>query len=958
MNGKEVDKNDTRSVLPSEGREALAQEAIGKTLSALGVTVPSDPDATIRAASPAFVSDSGATILTGRQPKKEELPALGEGFEILGPIGEGGMGLVFRARQHGLEREVAIKTMRKELGRHPQLQEDFVAEAIVTGILDHPNIVPVHSISESQDGQVYFAMKLVGGKSWSDLLHPKAEEDTLSLGRHLEILRAVANAVAFAHSKGTLHRDLKPDNVMVGEFGEVLVMDWGLACRFGETPRTLSLGMSKRSRHASSVSGAEGTPSYLAPEMAMGLGHLFGPWTDVYLLGAILHEILNGEAPHKGDTVKDVVLNATRPQPPSFENTVPSGLQEICRKAMANEIGDRFQDAKELIEALRRFDLHSESESIATAARTEVIAGQEASEPKQIYAAYQRAIAGFGQAIAIWPANEAAKDDLESAHRELATAALGQGDLGLARSHIDSIEDGDLAKRIDEAETVQSQIKRTAARQRQVVVGAAALVIAILSIGFVLVLREKNRVTEAKQRADRESAAKSVALNDFERMSDIKRLSLALEEAELLWPPLPDLVPVLESWQETHGPLFLRLTVHEETIKRLAKSAVVIDGRQEFGEDISTAFMHQSLVQLAKGLRRELEPEGVVASIKKRLELSRKIGVETVAAYSMEWNQAIAAVKADARFNGLELTPQIGLIPLGSDPKSGFQEFAHWLSHTPSHPLPKRAESGRFEVDGKTGMILTLLPGADFIMGSTQERSHAHFDISCQPIESPPHSVVLAPFFLAKYEVTRGQWKRLTDQSDPSHWTTAVTSGWIKTEDQDRHPVETVNWIQCEQLMRRSGLVLPTEARWEYACRAGTSSPWSFGTDPSTFVGFANFADESYAVAFGKGAGVYEQGCTDNFMTTAPVGTFAPNSFGIHDMHGNVWEWCQDQFGDYTRQHGAADGILMEGSDLRTYRGGSFYNPAVIARSSNRQGYAEFSVRYSLGVRATRDVRK
>ena len=166
-------------------------------------------------------------------------------------------------------------------------REKFLSEAVVTGDLDHPNIVPIYELGTNEDNALFYSMKRVQGTPWSKV-HRREERWT----ENLEILMKVADAVAFAHANGVVHRDLKPENVMLGDFGEVLVMDWGLALA------TASF------RHADFVTGPDsmgGTPAYMAPEMATGPFELIGPASDIYLLGALLFEIVTGLPPHNGD---------------------------------------------------------------------------------------------------------------------------------------------------------------------------------------------------------------------------------------------------------------------------------------------------------------------------------------------------------------------------------------------------------------------------------------------------------------------------------------------------------------------------------------------------------------------------------------------------------------------------------------------------------------------------------
>ena len=190
------------------------------------------------------------------------------------------------AEQRSLAREVAIKTVKDHAGE--RARDALCDEAVVTGLLEHPNVIPVHALGCDSEGRPLLVMKRVEGVAWRDLLrdpehpawatHAAAPEDRLAF--HLDVLADVSQAAAFAHSRRIVHRDIKPENVMIGEFGEVYLLDWGLAVTAGRElePGTLV-----------------GTPAYMAPEMVGG-GRVDGR-TDVYLLGATLHEVLTGRPP-------------------------------------------------------------------------------------------------------------------------------------------------------------------------------------------------------------------------------------------------------------------------------------------------------------------------------------------------------------------------------------------------------------------------------------------------------------------------------------------------------------------------------------------------------------------------------------------------------------------------------------------------------------------------------------
>jgi tRNA A-37 threonylcarbamoyl transferase component Bud32 len=468
------------------------------------------------------------------------------GFEVLSELGRGGMGVVYRARQRSLGREVALKQALQANAQDAR----FVSEALVTGGLDHPNIVPVHELARTAEGELFMAMKLVGGKSWKDLLHPPGAPaeggvDAAALDRHLEILLAVGNAVAFAHSRSILHRDLKPENVMVGDFGEVLVMDWGIAVDFGAAPRE-----GAPAPHKSTVKGPSGTPSYMAPELAEGRGADLGPWTDVYLLGAILHEVLTGRPPHEGRTLMQVLLAAARSEPPRLPANVPATLQAICLKAIARDPRQRHPSVAGFQEDVRAYLKHRESLVLSERADRELaeLASVKRLAPAdrdQHYARFARAIARYEQALELWPGNAAAEQGVSRARRSFARVALDAGDLGLAAAQLAPLPASDqegaaLRREVDEAHAARARAQRMGRVVRGVAVVATLAAVVTLGAGYVLVSEQRDKAEaagreEAAQRALAEaSERKAVAREQEAREAKDEAQARAAESARRL----------------------------------------------------------------------------------------------------------------------------------------------------------------------------------------------------------------------------------------------------------------------------------------------------------------------------------------------------------------------------------------------------------------------------------------
>ena len=401
--------------------------------------------------------------------------AAGE-YELHEVIGEGGMGVVYAAHQSALGRVVALKRLRRD---DDGARARFLAEAAVSGRLDHPNIVPIHDVGIDEQGLPFYTMKLVSGRPWSEALK------TLSLLENLDILMRVADAVAFAHAHGVVHRDVKPGNVMLGAYGEVLLADWGLACEVALLRRTATIG-------------AAGTPAYMAPEMAWGDTALIGPGSDIYLLGAVLYEILTGEPPHPGRTVRESIEAAAANR---IDPAIPDGeLGAIARRALAMETVDRFPTVQDLQQALRTYRTHADSERLAQKAQALIRLARGESG----YAAYSRAMHACEEAQVLWPENALAADGLRTARNECAARALGAGDLDLAESLLDGShpDDAPLQGRLAAAQHRRRRAHRRLQALSWMSGGLAVLVLVVLTVALAVVAAQYRQVVRATHARD------------------------------------------------------------------------------------------------------------------------------------------------------------------------------------------------------------------------------------------------------------------------------------------------------------------------------------------------------------------------------------------------------------------------------------------------------------------------
>jgi formylglycine-generating enzyme required for sulfatase activity len=712
-----------------------------------------------------------------------------------------------------------------------------------------------------------------------------------------------------------------------------------------------------------------------------------GTHSDVYAVGAMLYHLLAGCMPYvpPGTKINNFeILQSARRGPPQplhqLAPHVPAELAAICEKAMSWEAAQRYPDMSALAEDLqayiegrvvhayetgawaeaRKWVRRNRSFAGAVAAAAVLAVGGLAgigivqAKGRKV-AEQERTIAQQERTRADEKAEEAQRNEAEAqAQRAAAERNANEAQAQRVRA------EGETAKvlRLSDVKVLQELEDDADALWPAYPDRIAALSGWLERARALTANLAGHRATLAEMRA--RAQPWSAAERAWDRRTHPRSAELAAKEAEMA-----GLVARLD--QGLSGDA--QRTAEERAAELEPQIAALTEGvaerrtwRFKSPED---QWQHDVLAELIAGLagfETGLLGDDVVTeshgwSVPKRLafagELQQRFGPggDCTAA----WEAALPALRE--RYPSIDLKPQMGLVPLGPDPRSGLWEFAHLMTGAPA----VRGADGALVLTEQTGIVLVLIEGGRFQMGAqASDPAGANYDPDAQEDEAPVREVRLSPYFVSKYEMTQGQWERLTGRDPslygPHNW----DESWLSSGKRGSllHPVEQVSWLECERWLSRSGLTLPSEAQWEYAARAGTQTPWWTGAAKESLAGAANLID-SYARGHG-GAGWagHELWLDDGAGVHAPVGSYAPNAFGLSDVVGNVFEWCLDGYnGAYSTPGSVQDPVAQgeEGAN-RVYRGGGFAHAAALARSATRFSNSPSLSSAYLGVRPARGL--
>jgi formylglycine-generating enzyme required for sulfatase activity/tRNA A-37 threonylcarbamoyl transferase component Bud32 len=844
------------------------------------------------------------------------------------------MGIVYLAEQETpVRRRVALKVIKPGMDSQAVLAR-FEAERQALALMDHPGIARMLDAGATPEGRPYFAMEHVAGIP----LDSYCDRRKLDLDQRLRLFINVCQAVLHAHQKAILHRDLKPSNILVADVdGHPVpkIIDFGLAKALGQnlTDRTLFTQQGL----------LVGTPEYMSPEQVDPTALAVDTRTDIYSLGVILYRLVTGTLPFTMEppreagrlgairALQSLICETDAPRPSTRVTTshevgetvarvmgtqaatlvrrLRGDLDWITLKSLDKDRNRRYATATDLAEDIRR---HLEDEPVqarppSTIYRLRKLVRKHAGVVAALGALFVLLVAGVVTSTAFFLRSEEkrveAEEAREDADRQKTAAILAQDQEAAQR------------RKAEEAEA-----EATRAREQEVLQRKQA----------------EMATSEAERRRD-----------EVLRLSDVKRLDQLQARADDLWPALPDKVPALVDWLAEARSLAANLEEHRSCL-------IDLERRTASGSSPETQWQHDVLEELIKGLDTFASPDpevGRIADVERRLTFARTVREKTLGMYAVEWTEAIRSIQDPQEcpaYGGLRITPQLGLLPLGRDPGSGLWEFAHLQTGE----IPWRHEDGHLVIDRESGLVFVLIPGGTFLMGAQKDDpGKPGYDPRAEANEGPVHEVTLSPFFLSKFEMTQGQWERFTGEN-PSYY----ASGDLVPKP-GLHPVEQVSWEGCTRITARLGLVLPTEAQWEYAARAGTTTSWWTGGERDSLIDAANLADQTAR----RGGATWPTiadwpDLEDGFVVHAEAGSFRANGFGLHDVHGNVWEWCRDGYGPYTDPVRPGDGERQVSSRFRVSRGGSFSLSASSARSACRSADTPVTRNDYLGLRPARVI--
>jgi formylglycine-generating enzyme required for sulfatase activity/predicted Ser/Thr protein kinase len=1003
------------------------------------------------------------------------------GYDIVGELGRGGMGIVYKARQVGLNRVVALKMVLDGDYARPEYLLRFEREAELIACLSHPNFVHIYEVGR-HDQRPFFAMEFVEGGSLAE----KLNGTPLPNRPAAELVEVLARAVQVAHEAGIVHRDLKPSNIMLTVGGAPKIMDFGLAKRLEAGGGLTQSG------------DILGTPRYMAPEQVRGSSKAIGPGTDVYALGAILYEMLTGRPPFQGASLSETLLQAERedPVPPRrLQSKVPRDLETICLKCLDKEPARRYTSAELLADDLGRFlsgqpiqarpagptertwrwcRRNPTVATLAAACLLVLVSGLVATTWKWREAENLRFENWFQRLkeapisqvpaiireqedyrrraeprlrrlllepapaqeelrvrLALWPADPEQSEPLKLAllkaqppevraicellssvpQKQQFTQSLWQTMYALEAEPDPS--KGQREQRLKERRDQRLRVACALAAldpnspDWEKVTTAVAESLLANDIVFLrdwldglrpirqLMLKPLCRSFRDKDKvAERLVAANILADYAADQVKVLADLIMDADtgQHEVLFPKLlivrEQAIDLMKEVLKSQSPATATEAAKDTLAHRQARAAVVLL-KLGHAEPTWRLFQHSKDPSIRSLLLHELgplqaDPQVLIARLRVEPEVSAK------RALILSLGEFTAEQLPDAQ--------RQGLVPLlldwyRAEPDPGIHGAIDWLlRHAKEGPLARQidwrqakalqaidlelagipAGERRWYVNDQ-GQTFTILGPDQFNMGSPLSESRHLAN------EKPHRQRVGRTFAIATKDVTVAQFKeflkahpevdhRYTPKYSPDRDGPMISVSWYEAaqycrwlSEKEHVPSDQMCYPEVEKIekckdgrtplpleagyLSRTGYRLPTEAEWEYACRAGALTSRSYGRSADVLRRYAWYLNNSEDQAWS-------------------VGQKKPNDFGLFDMHGNVWQWCQNRAEDYSVIGGAGE-ACEDKEDIRdiadglklVLRGGQFAARLEVVRAAYRHYENPSTRKHAIGFRVARTSR-
>ena len=854
--------------------------------------------------SPEVTNDSGkiefqpGDVLAGR-------------YEIKELIGQGSVDAVYRALDTKGDREIAIKILLPALTQNEEVLELFLKEAKISSNLAHPNIANVYEV-QSEDDLYFLTMELLEGQSLADMMQIRHQENQIFDESELfELMEQVVSALSYAHEQ-TIHREIKPENVWLDKSGKVKLTDFGIVQL--QNP-------SERMQNCADI----GTVYYMAPEQVKGDGNVDAR-ADIYALGIMLYHLATGSVP--AGLIKS--LHEKRPD-------LSEGFCAAVMQCMASDVNDRPQTAEDLLELLQK--KHIEKIVSAHAAKTATEKNRGANKSMIAAAALLLVIIGVGGLIATNGKESASSGEQSMSTQQQTEGIKLLGQINSLKKRLNN-SISDLEKDVAEAKRANNKQLKTLQlwqkNSKRFIVNSNTITELegeqAVGEGYLKTPKQAARATETLTAVKKGYAS---LLRCFQNLEDFGSQQLKYQRLQAQWK---------------------KSGLGESSIKDAIAADKLIEEANQKGEGCLTLELTSKAIAQYQQASKQLEPllaaENKTAAARADWEKYKKtFSLENPAAIT---DAELAIEQAGKHKRGGALTEAIAS---NTAAQQAFSQAKTQVSGQVEAKRQKWAEGRKLDAaklskvkqakisefqKGKTvkvdGVSLKLrgIPAGSFSMGSKNGDAD----------EKPVHTVKIKAFYLQETEVTWNQYQICMNDD-------VCESDGDELDGKGSRPVINVSWKDAQQyikwLNKKTGqrFRLPSEAEWEYAARAGTTTDFSWGNNISCTNAHYNGGDGSdcYYAPEGDDTGSLE------------VRSFSPNAWGLYDMHGNIWEWVQDCWND-SYNGATANGRAWESGNCkkRVVRGGSWGFGPKDLRSANREIFTAAKRHYFFGFRLAQDI--